>query len=176
MSSPGKVGGTDAPLDWRPMTAADLRAVETISEAVHAAYPEDPEVFAERLTLFPMGCHVLQGGGRLVGYVISHPWRLAAPPALNALLGGLPQPAGCYYIHDLALLPEARGRGVARRVVRALGVMAFSLALPEVALVAVGGSAGFWQAQGFVEQDLPDLTAKLASYDAEARYMRRRLR
>jgi GNAT superfamily N-acetyltransferase len=166
----------DARLDWRQMVAADLRRVEEIGEAVHAAYPEDPEVFAERLALFPVGCHVLERAGGLAGYVISHPWRSGAPPALNARLGGLPEPAGCYYIHDLALLPPARGRGVARRVVRALGVMAFSLGLPEVALVAVGGSEGFWRAQGFVAQDLPELADKLASYDEGARYMRRRLR
>jgi GNAT superfamily N-acetyltransferase len=166
----------DARLDWRPMVAGDLRAVEVIAEAVHAAYPEDPEVFAERLALFPMGCHVLAQAGGLVGYVISHPWRAGAPPALNALLGALPEPAGCFYIHDLALLPAARGRGVARRVVRSLGVMAFSLGLPEVALVAVGGSEGFWRAQGFVAQDVPELAGKLASYDEGARYMRRRLR
>ncbi len=158
------------------MTVADLRAVEAIGEAVHLAYPEDPEVFAERLALFPLGCHVLQQGEALAGYVISHPWRLAAPPALNVLLGGLPQPADCYYIHDLALLPAARGRGVARRVARALGVMAFSLGLPEVALVAVGDSRGFWERQGFVAQALPELAEKLASYDDGARYMRRKLR
>jgi len=158
------------------MAAGDLRAVEAIGEAVHLAYPEDPEVFAERLALFPIGCHVLQRGEALAGYVISHPWRVAAPPALNARLGGLPQPADCYYIHDLALLPAVRGGGMARRVVRALGVMAFSLGLPEVALVAVGGSLGFWQAQGFAALERPELAEKLASYDAGARYMRRRLR
>lgn len=163
----------DARLTWRPMAAGDLRAVETIGEAVHSAYPEDPEVFAERLALFPLGCHVLQGGSWVAGYVISHPWRRHAVPALNARLGALPQPAGCYYIHDLAVLPQARGRGVARRVVRALSVMGFSLGLPELALVAVGGSAGFWQKQGFVAQDLPGLAEKLASYDEGARYMLR---
>ena len=90
-----------------------------------------------------------------------------------SLNGGLPPAAGCYYIHDLALLPAARGRGVARRVVRALTAMSFSLGLPEMALVAVGGSAGFWAAQGFVALELPELVEKLASYDADARYMRR---
>lgn len=163
-------------LAWRAMRVADLPAVEAVGEAVHTAYPEDPEVFAERLALFPFGCHVLEGEDGLVGYLISHPWRRAAPPALNARLGGLPERPGTYYIHDLALLPGARGRGVARRVVRAMAAMAISQGLDEMSLVAVGGSGGVWATQGFARLEVPELAAKLASYDAGAAYMRRLLR
>lgn len=158
------------------MRPADLRAVERVGEAVHLDYPEDPEVFAERLALFPFGCHVLEHHGAVQGYVISHPWRRAAPPSLNAMLGALPDRPATFYIHDLALLPAARGHGVARRVVRSLAAMTISLGLTEMSLVAVGGSGGFWAGQGFTALDLPELAAKLASYDASAAYMRRVLR
>ena len=95
------------------MTAADLPAVNAIAAQVHVAYPEDAAVFAERLTLHPAGCCVLDGGTGVAGYVISHPWRIAEPPALDTLLGALPAPASTYYIHDIALLPAARRGGAA---------------------------------------------------------------
>jgi hypothetical protein len=37
---------------------------------------------------------------------------LAAPPELNTLLGRLPATPNMLFMHDLALLAEARGRGV----------------------------------------------------------------
>ncbi|NEW95116.1 GNAT family N-acetyltransferase, partial [Rhodopseudomonas sp. BR0M22] len=43
---------------WRGMTPADLPAVDAIAAVVHAAYPEDAAVFAERLALHPDGCLV----------------------------------------------------------------------------------------------------------------------
>ena len=42
-----------------------------------------------------------------------------------------------------------------------------------LALIAVSGTSDFWTHQGFVAQDAPKLTAKLASYDPDARLMLR---
>ena len=72
---------------WRAMAAADLPAVAALADAIHLDHPEDAAVFAERLALFPAGCLVLDSAGIVDGYVIAHPWRLLAPPALNARLG-----------------------------------------------------------------------------------------
>ena len=160
---------------WRPMTAADLPAVLAVASVVHPDYPEDEAVFAERLRLFPDGALVLDGPPGLCGYVVGHPWPRAAPPALNSLLGGLPAQAGCFYIHDLALLPEARGSGAGRAVVARLGEIAAQAGLPCLALVAIAGSLGFWQRQGFHAVHDLALAAKLASYDDAARYMERAL-
>ena len=45
-------------------------------------------VFAERLRLWPAGCFVCaDGGGGIIGYAVSHPWRRDDAPALDALLG-----------------------------------------------------------------------------------------
>lgn len=153
------------------MTAADLPAVMAIAAAVHPAYPEEEAVFAERLRLFPQGCLVLGAAEGLLGYVMSHPWERAAPPPLNSLLGHLPARAGCFYIHDLALLPAARGSGAGGRAVAALANLALALGLPCLALVAVAGSSGFWRRQGFRERHAPALAAKLASYDDAALYL-----
>jgi ribosomal protein S18 acetylase RimI-like enzyme len=160
---------------WRPMTAADLPAVLAIAAVVHPDYPEDEAVFAERLRLFPDGCLVLEGAGGLLGYVVAHPWYRGAPPALNTLLGRLPDMAGAFYIHDLALLPAARGTGAGRLVVDRLVALAHRARQPRLALVAVNDSSGFWQRQGFREMHDPALAAKLASYDDAARYLEREL-
>lgn len=159
---------------WRGMTPADLSAVNAIAAVVHAAYPEDAAVFAERLALHPGGCFVLDTAQGLGGYLISHPWHLKQPPALNTLLGSVPLPASTYYLHDIALLPEARGGGAASAVIRELVRHAAGIA-DNITLVALSGTVQFWQRQGFARLADPALDAKLKSYDAEACYMQRRL-
>lgn len=159
---------------WRPMAPPDLPAVSRISAAVHLDYPEEDAVLAERLALFPAGCWMLEGEpGAPLGYAITHPWHRARPPALNTRLGALPEQPGTHYVHDVALLPEARGQGAAGRLMPLL--LRAARGLPELSLVAVGGSVPFWRRQGFAVVDDPGLAAKLRSYDAEARFMRRPL-
>jgi hypothetical protein len=96
------------------MTQADLSAVESVSGHVHPAYPEDVQVLAERRDLYPRGCLVLPRGTGILGYAISHPWLSGQPPKLNTRVGRLPDPAETFYIHDVALLPEARGTALGR--------------------------------------------------------------
>jgi GNAT superfamily N-acetyltransferase len=153
------------------MTPSDLAAVSVIAARVHPDYPEDDAVFAERLALYPAGCFVLANGTEAQGYLISHPWHRGRPPALNALLGALPAPATTYYVHDLALLPQARGSGAAGAIVATLIRHAADQRHKNISLVAVNNSVQFWQRQGFRIHDDAALTAKLASYDAQARYL-----
>jgi ribosomal protein S18 acetylase RimI-like enzyme len=162
------------------MTLADLPALLAIADVVHPTYPEGPAVFEERLALFQEGCWVLddshmktvrEQGARPIGYTLSHPWTYAAPPALNSLLGALPEPPTTYYIHDIALLPETRGTGAANMIVAQLIALAGTLGLPNLSLVAVNNSVAFWQRHGFVVTAIPALEAKLRSYDEAARFM-----
>jgi ribosomal protein S18 acetylase RimI-like enzyme len=118
------------------------------------------------------GGETLRRGG-LIGYILSHPWTYAAPPALNSQLGALPTPPTTYYIHDIALLPEARGTGAANAIVVQLVKLAETLGLPNLSLVAVNNSVAFWQRHGFVLTPIPALDAKLRSYDEAARFMAR---
>ena len=153
------------------MTPADLQAMLAIADVVHPNYPEDSAVFVERLALYPDGCLVLIRDGRPVGYIVSHPWTYAQPPALNSLLGTLPVPPTTYYIHDIALLPDARGTGGANAVVTRLIAQAGALGVDNTSLVAVNDSVAFWTRHGF--RVVPDaaLDNKLRSYDADARFM-----
>lgn len=160
---------------WRAMSIADLPPVNALAARIHPDYPEDEAVFAERLRLYPEGCRVLEGEHGLVAYVVSHPWRHLEPPPLNALLGALPPQPSTFYIHDLALAPEVQGTGAATRVVGWLTDHASAGGLPGMSLIAVNGSAGFWQRQGFEAVYDPLLEPKLRSYSDDACFMARPL-
>ncbi|MBM0168524.1 GNAT family N-acetyltransferase [Altererythrobacter sp. C41] len=158
---------------WRTMTVKDLPAVVRIAACVHPDYPEEEPVFAERLTLFPEGCRLLVDDGEALGYLISHPWTRKAPPALDTRLGELPGCADTYYIHDLALMPRGRGKGLAIEAVASAVTIARMRGFATLSLVAVGNSAEFWQAQGFAVVHDADVERSLASYGGAAHYMER---
>ena len=156
------------------MEDGDLSAVLRIAAQVHPGYPEGPEVFAERLALFPAGCLILAAAdGVPCGYAVAHPACIGCPPALDSLLGQLPAAADCLYLHDAALLPPARGAGAVKVLLAHLRQIAQSAGLDGIALVAVNGSAPLWRGQGFVQRQPAsvELAAKLASYGADAEYL-----
>ena len=154
-------------LQWRPMTAGDLDGVVAVARVAFPDHPEGRACFVERLALAPDTCFVLAGEGRGAGYLIAYPWPLEAIPPLDTLLGALPSNRDSWYLHDLALLPEARGGGNARA---GLDLLFAGIDAP-IALVSVNESAAFWQAQGFAPMGSPALQAKLSSYGPHARYM-----
>ncbi|GJD60395.1 hypothetical protein MPEAHAMD_0531 [Methylobacterium frigidaeris] len=124
---------------------------------------------AERLRLCPEGCFALTADGDLLGYAVGHPWFARSVPELDTLLGFLPEPAGAWCIHDVALLPEARGRGGAAELVGLMRDEARRRGLPAMVLVAVGNAAGFWHRHGF----RPILEAPPSGYGAGATLMMR---
>lgn len=162
-------------MPWRPMTAQDLAQVQVLADAIHLDHPEDAKVFEERLRLYPQGCLALDEHGRLVGYALTHPWHYGAPPALNALLGTIPTEATTYYVHDVALLPEGRGKGHAADIVERLARHARGAGFPNLSLVAVNNSQAFWKRLGFHSTSVPGLEAKLLTYGPDAVLMVREL-
>lgn len=146
------------------MVAADLPGVLALADRLHPHHPESMAVFAERLALAPDGCRVLASGGALLGYAVAHPWTGLAPPPLDALLGALPARPGAWHIHDVALLPAARGAGHVAALLAA--------PLPRLTLVAVDGTGGYWARHGFADAPCSDAAA-LASYGEGARFMAR---
>jgi ribosomal protein S18 acetylase RimI-like enzyme len=153
------------------MTLRDLDAVMSIAAVVHPDLPERIEVFAEKLTLFPGGCMVLDAGGELAGYAVSHPWRALSIPPLDAFLSRLPDRPGTHYLHDLALLPAARGQGAGRKLVELLVAYARAADAASLSLVSVYGTVPFWRKQGFAIASTPELVAALLAYGTDARFM-----
>ena len=157
------------------MHAADLAVVRRVANIVHPAYPEADAVFAERLQLCAAGCLLLERAGDAVGYLISHPWRLGDPPALDSLLGALPAAPDTWYLHDIALLDSARGTGAATAVLDLLLRSTPAARLVSLSLTAVNRSAPFWQRHGFERADDVVPAQRLRSYGDDACYMVRYL-
>ncbi len=159
-----------SPATWRPMLPSHLPAVHALAKRVHTAYPERPEIAAERLRLAPGWCRVLIGEGGVAGYVLAHPWRLDAPPRLDTLLGALPPQPDTLYLHDIVIDPARRGRGEARAGLAVLFADAGKY-YSSVSLISIGGLASFWETCGFGIGAAESLADVLRSYDANARYM-----
>ncbi|KQV35145.1 MULTISPECIES: GNAT family N-acetyltransferase [unclassified Rhizobium] len=160
---------------WRQATPADLDAVMAIQAVAHADFPEEEAVLAERMRLCPQGCFVLVRGEAVDGYMLSHPWTRRRPPPLNRPLNSIPDDADCWYLHDLALLPQTRGSGAGAAIVSQLALLAHAEGFAVLALVSVGGSRPFWRKQHFAAVSDPVLQEKLASYGDGATYMERLL-
>lgn len=158
-------------MHWRAMAAGDLDGVAAVAAIAFPDHPESHACFAERLALCPQLCFVLEDGGAIAGYLIAYPWPQGAIPPLDTLLGALPDDRSALYLHDLALLPRARGGGRAGAGIALLLERARALGAASISLVSVNDSAAFWEAQGFTSVEAP--AGKLASYGEGARYMRR---
>lgn len=160
---------------WRSLTAGDIDGLVRVADQIHPGLPESAEVFAERARLYPDGCLALideDDGDQICGYAISHPIRHAQPPALDTLLGTISPDADTYYIHDVAILPRLRGRGLAEEAIsRLLGVAA---RYPTTSLVSVYGTQSFWGRFGFVPEAVDGaLRDKLSSYGENSQYLSR---
>lgn len=163
-------------LSWRPMTADDLDAVADLAVLGFPHHFEGRPCFENRLALFPRGCFVLaEADGPPRGYLVAYPWRADAAPTLNTLIAAIPADASVFYLHDIALHPDARGAHRSRVIIERLADQARADGWPSIALVAVNDAAGFWARHGFAARDTPDMAAKLASYGPDARYMVRSL-
>ena len=160
---------------WRPADAADVGVIYDIQCISHALQPEAHDVLLERLLICPQGCFVLENGGVVSGYVLSHPWVRRAPPPIDARLGAIPAEADAWYLHDLALLPGTRGSGAGAKISALLAEQARLAGYRTVALVSVNGSQGFWEGQGFSVCMDDALAAKLECYGGQAVYMERDL-
>lgn len=159
-------------LHWRAARPDDLASIVAIAARVHPALPERAEVLADKLRLFPAGCAVLVADDTPAGYGLAHPWMRQHIPLLDHLLGAIPAEADCLYIHDVAILPEWRGRGALHRYLASVVHLARSAGIGSLALVSVYGTQAMWARAGFhtVEADAT-LAAKLASYGESATYM-----
>lgn len=160
---------------WRRATADDLKAIDEIGNGIHLSLPERPEVFAEKLNLFPPGCRVLIYSHEIVGYGISHPWQLNTIPPLDTFIKTLPSQPDCIFIHDVVVLPRARGHGSAERFIEIVADTAREHLIPALALVSVYDTHPLWMKCGFEVVRRPDLAEKLRSYGDTARYMVRKL-
>ncbi|MGE4281367.1 MAG: GNAT family N-acetyltransferase [Magnetospirillum sp.] len=158
---------------WRPMIAGDLDQVLEIANVLHPNYPERIEIFADKLAFDPEGCKIAEtSASDMVGYVFSHLWQKGLPPLLDCELGRAPAHADCLHLHDIALLPKARGQGGPEGFLDLMENLARKRRLVWLTLVAIKGQAAYWQAKGF-SPVRPDslLQDRLDSYGDGVTYM-----
>ncbi len=158
-------------MEWQPLSRGDLPAVVLIADGIHASLRERVEVFGEKLSLFPEGCRKLMDGTRLVGYGFSHPWTLDSIPRLDGFMGKLPARPQCLYIHDVAVIPEARGNSAAARYVEHIKGLAAAMRIPHLALVSVYGTDALWGRMGFKARESSGFGDALGTYGPGAKYM-----
>ena len=171
-----KAAGSVKAAKWRPTTATDLEAIQTIANVVHPDLSERREIFAEKLRLFSEGCFVFVEDGVILGYAFVHPWLLNNIPKLNEFLLRIPSTPDCLLIHDVALLQQARGRGAARALLERIAKLAREREIPNIVLVSVYNSHLHWAHLGFEVVGNELVADGLKSYGENARYMVRRLR
>ena len=156
---------------WRNTELDDLPIIKRIGDEIHVDLPERLEVLVEKFRLFPDGCSVLSKGGAILGYAISHPWRLYAIPPYDTLLGKLPQSPDCMFIHDVVVLPAVRGLGATGELLQKISDAASDLAISTLALVSVHETYPFWTRHGFTVMADLRVHETLKSYGPSARYM-----
>ncbi|MDO5289598.1 MAG: GNAT family N-acetyltransferase [Pseudomonadota bacterium] len=168
-------------LHIHPLTDADMPAVMHIQACCYTAIePESAASMAAKRSASPATCLGvrLQGADQpLLGYLLALPLRWPQLPALNSLAAHTPPDADTLYLHDLALLPQARGSGAGNALVCHALTLAHTLHLPAAALIAIQHSAPYWHRHGFTAIDPPDAAtrAKLHSYGPQACLMWRRV-
>ena len=156
---------------WQPLESEDLATLGRIAAQIHPGLPERLEVLAEKNSLFPAGCRKLVVAEKMVGYGLSHPWKLRSIPALDHRIGHLPADADCLFIHDVVVLPEARGHSAAENYLRYVQSLASTAGFRTLALVSVYGSNALWERFDFKPCMHSGLEAKLALYGSSAIYL-----
>ncbi|MFT7772875.1 GNAT family N-acetyltransferase [Roseateles sp.] len=164
------------------MTPADLDAVLALQQRCYGVgFLERREAFAAKLAVTAgLECcwiarRPASEGGMPLAYAVSLPVCDETLPALDALHCERSAAPTLLYLHDMAVAPEARSLGLAARLLSRLAERARALGLARLGLVAVQGSVPYWQRQGFAEpaELSAGLSAKLASFGAQARFMDR---
>lgn len=135
--------------------------------------PESATSLHAKLAASPRTCFVAEGGDAVLGYLISAPIRFPQLPPLDAPAFDLSPDADALYLHDLAIAEDGRGTGAGQLLVRCVLDAARAQGLHAACLVAIQGSAAYWQRFGFTRVAPPDgaVAAKLASYGTGAQLM-----
>ena len=152
----------------REMRRNDLPFIMRIQQCCyHAIVPESQAVMESKLTIGPECCFVCEEGNQVVGYLLGHPWRSDSVIALHMELKELPSECNCLYLHDMAVLPEMRGRRIGEQLLYRFETEALRRKMRHTLLVAVQGAETFWQRMGYQQKNDTD-SIKLSSYGTTA--------
>lgn len=167
----------------RNLTTDDLLTVHAIQASCYSAeFLEPVASFARKLEAAPSWSWLAQLDGLPAGYLVGLPVAHLKSPDIPALAGTASLPlvrqAEGFYLHDLAVPPQHRGKGVAPALFAAALQQAQTQQVRQMMLVAVQGSTDFWSRFGFEASPhpAPELQRKLRSFGDGAVFMTRTLR
>ncbi|STQ91223.1 ribosomal protein S18 acetylase RimI-like enzyme [Iodobacter fluviatilis] len=158
----------------RPLSPSDIQAIMTIQSACYpSALLEDAAHLVCKQQQSPSSCWVATKECEVVAYLFSHPWCGDTPPDLNSVLPPANTQQPIYYLHDLAVHPQARGLGLAQQLIDTALSWAKQHAFAQIRLIAVAGAAPFWLKQGFkpVFPLNEQILNKLSGYGPDTHYL-----
>lgn len=137
---------------------------------------ESLTVIAQRLKQASNLAIVAKDQYGICGYLFSYRPQIGAITALDDTFNS-PDHSDCLYLHNFAVAPYTRKRGVGPDLVKHKLSMARQASLQQCSLVSMQNSASFWQRIGFKPQLLTNQQQKraLKSYGVPAVYMQRSL-
>lgn len=162
----------------RRVSEFDLQAITRIqSECYSGKYIESAESFAAKLAAHSDFSFVATDHDVPVGYGVALPWVMGDIPALNGIEYLVPQDSDSLYVHDIAVIPVARGSGVAGLLLETVLEAGRSRGYRQAFLVAVQGAVSYWKRYGFEAVAInEELQFRLAAYGENATYMVKSLR
>lgn len=147
----------------KPMQSHHLPGVMAVQiVAYHEIEPESLAVMERKWELSPQSCFVALADNEVKGYVLAHPWRAESIPVLYSVLDVLPADADSLYLHDLALLPEWRGRHVAVELFKNMRNAAIDRGYRGSHLVSIQSSMRFWEKMGYRKAE--NIACQLETY------------
>lgn len=156
------------------LTLDDLKAVLAVQSACYPPFfHESAAAFRAKLEASPDTHWLCRREGTALGYLVTLPVAEGKLPALDADAVATVDTPEWLYVHDLAVLPEARSLGLGKRFMAEAERVAREKGLRGLALVAVEAAEGYWANLGFqpVKTVSVELAAKLASFGEGAVYM-----
>lgn len=158
-------------------TLIDLDHILAIQDlCYYAIEPESKLSMASKIVVSPDTCFVAKEYGQIMGYLLSIPALLGEPPALDSETKSVIENPECLYLHDLAVHPDIRGKGVGVLLLNQFMDIAREKGFQYSSLISIQNSVSFWEKQGFYPVNPSEnLKHKLCSYGQDAVYMEKKL-
>ncbi|QNP50548.1 GNAT family N-acetyltransferase [Diaphorobacter aerolatus] len=157
----------------RALRLEDLAGLAAVQRACYGSeLLESADVFAKRIASDANCSLVLEVEGRVCAYLAAYHSRAKKVTPLHGDFDAISEP-DTLYLHDMAVLSEYAGQGLARALLKLMRQRASESRLRYSGLVSVQGSEAYWKRQGYAPCELknPAEQRNLASYGEGAVYM-----
>ena len=165
------------PIVLRAMCESDLDAVLAIQSACYpSALNEDAATIRQRFHASPDTAWIASIADEVAAYLFGYRSRLGSITPLGGVFSPADEP-DCLYLHDLAVTPTWRSRGIADQLIVAARAFASRQSLSFIALVALENARTYWERHAFATSEVATAqqAAHLASYPGDCHYMAHKL-